>query len=348
MEDEAQAHLPSSVRAVTKPCATNDVHPTMVDEKRHDRVRVSATLSATRAMKRFQKSLVALEQDLMKTKADILNTNEYFKEMSRVKIQGQGRMGASLRKLVDNVRGKRLQRVQAHKYIQVRQDFDALIQVIQNDCRAEFNMTGLEDWKREVKRLHMACKACTERVQTPEVCSSPPQVQPSQEQKSSIQPFDLSETEPTLVVPFAIEDATDSPPLTPPTPEALLPNQQLPRALTPLNNVTVGAVSPTWPETSPAVGYLTPPCLAPIQNLSTVAKKLLQELEELQQDVTEEKKIGKGEKTYVKQLTVLEVSSKQPEGNNVKEEIKKKKKNVGKRFLQWLSRKLICGCCSDV
>ena len=98
-----------------------------------------------------------------------------------------------------------------------------------------------------------------------------------------LSPQDLSETEPTLVVPFAIEDATDSPPLTPPTPEALLPNQQLPRALTPLNNVTVGAVSPTWPETSPAVGYLTPPCLAPIQNLSTVAKKLLQELEELQQ-----------------------------------------------------------------
>ena len=49
------------------------------------------------------------------------------------------------------------------------------------------------------------------------------------------------------------------------------------------------------------------------------------------QDVTEEKKIGKGEKTYVKQLTVLEVSNKQPEGNNVKEEIKKKKKNAGKK-----------------
>jgi len=73
------------------------------------------------------------------------------------------------------------------------------------------------------------------------------------------------------------------------------------------------------------------------------------------QDVTEEKKPGKGEKkktgkgekkktgkggktaetqSYVKPLTVLEVSDKHQEEyseNNLKEEKKKKKKNVGKR-----------------
>ena len=185
MDDEAQAHLPSSVRAVTKPCVTNDVHPTMLhDQKGRDR-----QFRVTRVMKRFQKTLVALEEDLSKTKAEILNTNEYFKEMSRVKSQGQGLMGASLRRLVYSVRGRRLQRIQAQKYIRVSQDFDALIQVIQNDCRVEINLSGLKDWQREVEKLRMACRACTERVQPPEVCSSPLQVQPSQEQKSSIQPF---------------------------------------------------------------------------------------------------------------------------------------------------------------
>jgi len=79
-------------------------------------------------------------------------------------------------------------------------------------------------------------------------------------------PQDLSETEITHVVPFTIEDAIESPPLTPPTPEALHLNQQLPRAFTPLNCVTNGVVSPTWPETR----------LQPIQNMSADAKKLLQ------------------------------------------------------------------------
>jgi len=97
-------------------------------------------------------------------------------------------------------------------------------------------------------------------------------------------PQDLSETEITHVVPFTIEDAIESPPLTPPTPEALHLNQQLPRAFTPLNCVTNGVVSPTWPETRPAVGYLPPPRLQPIENMSAGAKKLLQGgLEELQQ-----------------------------------------------------------------
>ena len=75
-------------------------------------------------------------------------------------------------------------------------------------------------------------------------------------------PQDLSETETTLVVPFCIEDGMESPPLTPP-----------------LNRVTVGVVTPAWPETLPARSRL-----APIQNLSAKAKKLLQGgLEELQQ-----------------------------------------------------------------
>ncbi|XP_062342261.1 uncharacterized protein LOC134040053 [Osmerus eperlanus] len=278
MDYEAQALRPSSVRAVTKPCITNDVHPTMLhDQKRRDR-----QYRATRVMIRFQKTLVALEQDLMTTKEEILNTNEYFKEMSRVKSQGQGRMGASLRRFVYNVRGRRLQKIQAEKYIRVSKDFYALIQMVEKDCRAEINLTGLENWQREVKKLRMACRACTERIQPIEVCDSPPQVQPSQE-KSSIQHFDLSEPEITHVVPFTIEDAMESPPLTPPTPEALHLNQQLPRALTPLNCVTNGVVTPTWPETRPAVGYLPPPRLQPIQNMDD-AKKLLQGgLEELLQ-----------------------------------------------------------------
>ena len=84
-------------------------------------------------------------------------------------------------------------------------------------------------------------------------------------------PQDFSETEITHVVPFCIEDAR--------MPEALLFNQQVPRALTPLNCVTVGVVTPSRPETPPAVG--TP---AVASRLSADAKKLLQGgLEELQQ-----------------------------------------------------------------
>ncbi|XP_046872253.1 uncharacterized protein LOC124464434 [Hypomesus transpacificus] len=359
MDYEAQGLLPSPVRAVTEPCVYNDVHPPMLqDQKRRDR-----QSRDTRVMKRFQKSLVALEQDLMKAKEELLDTNEYFEEMSRVKSQGKGLMGASLRRLVYKVRGRRLQKIQAQKYMRVSKDFDALIQVVMEDCKDDINLTGLENWQREVKRLRMACTACTERIPPPEVCRSPPQVQPSQEEESSIQRVDLSETEITHVVP-RIEDAIESPPLTPPTPEALLPNLQLPRALTPLYRVTVGVVTPMWPESLPAVGYLPPPRLPPIDHLSANVKKLLQGgLDGLQQDVMEVKKTCKGEKKkagkgkkmaktkrHVKPLLVLEANNKQPEEyseTNEKEE-KKKKKNVGKRFLQWLSRKLICGCCSDV
>ena len=92
---------------------------------------------------------------------------------------------------------------------------------------------------------------------------------------SLVSPQDLSETEITRVVP-RIEDAIESPTLTPPTPEALLPNLQLPRALTPLYRVTVGVVTPTWPESLPAVEYLPPRRLAPIDHLSADVKKLLQ------------------------------------------------------------------------
>ena len=180
MDYEAQALRPSSVRAVTKPCITNDVHPTML----HDQKRCVRQYRVTR----FNKTLFALEQDLMTTKEEILNTNEYFKEMSRVKSQGQGRMGASLRRFVNDVRGRRLQKIQAQNYIRVNKDFVALIDVVENACRDDFNLTGLENWQREVKRLRMACRACTERIQPLEVCGSPPQVQPSQE-KSSIQQF---------------------------------------------------------------------------------------------------------------------------------------------------------------
>ena len=95
-----------------------------------------------------------------------------------------------------------------------------------------------------------------------------------------LSPQDLSETETTLVVPFAIEDATDSPPLTPPTPEILLLNQQVPQA--PLNSVIV--VTPSRPETPPAGGCLPHSRLPPITNLSADSKKLRQgELDELQQ-----------------------------------------------------------------
>ena len=183
MDYEAQALLPSSVRAVTKPCVTNDVHPTMLhDQKRRDR------LYREKVVIRFQKHLVALEQDFMTTKEEILNTNEYFREMSCVKSQGQGLMGASLRRLVYNVRGRRLQMIQAQKYLWVNKDFVALIDVVE-DCRDDFNLTGLENWKREVKRLHMACRAWAEKIQPPEVCRSPPQVQHPQEDKSSFQRF---------------------------------------------------------------------------------------------------------------------------------------------------------------
>ncbi|XP_046873662.1 uncharacterized protein LOC124466052 isoform X2 [Hypomesus transpacificus] len=318
MDYEAQGLLPSSARAVTEPCISNDMHPPMLqDQKRRNR-----QSHDTRVMKRFQKTLVALEQDLMKTKEEILDTNEYFKEMSRVKSQGKGLMGASLKRLVYKVRGRRLQKIQAQKYMRVNKDFDALIQVVMEDCKDDLNLTGLENWQKEVKRLHMACRACTERIPSPEVCRSPPQVQPSQEEKSSIQRVDLSETEITPVVP-RMKDAIESLPLTPPTPEALLPNLQLPRALTPLHRVTVGVVTPTWPESLPAVEYLPLPRLAPITHLSADVKKLLQGgLEGLQQDVMEEKKPGKGEKKkpgkgekaktqrHVKPLLVLEASNK--------------------------------------
>ena len=98
-------------------------------------------------------------------------------------------------------------------------------------------------------------------------------------------PQDLSETETTFVVPVCIEDTTESPPLTPPTPEALLFPQQAPRALTPpLNGVTFGVVAPTWSETLPAVGCLPLSRLERIPYFSANAKKQLAGgLEELQQ-----------------------------------------------------------------
>ncbi|XP_062342230.1 DNA polymerase theta-like [Osmerus eperlanus] len=135
-----------------------------------------------------------------------------------------------------------------------------------------------------------------------------------------IQRQDLSEIEITSVVPLSIEDATDSTPLTPPTPEVLLLNQQVPQA--PLNCVTVGVVTPSRPETPPAVGCLPHSRLPPITNLSTDAKKLLQGgLDELQQDMTKQttgKKKAKAQ-SHIQPLTVEEDSI-----NNGKE---KKKKN---------------------
>ena len=70
--------------------------------------------------------------------------------------------------------GRRVQKIQAQRYLQITKDFIALVDVVEKDCRDDFNLAGLENWKREVKRLHMACRACTERVQPPEVCPSPP------------------------------------------------------------------------------------------------------------------------------------------------------------------------------
>ena len=142
-----------------------------------------------KVVRRFYKRLFVLEQDLETTCNQIMATNEYFEEMSRVKSQGQGLMGASLRRYVCNVRGRRLKEIQSQKYVQVSNDFSALVDVVEKDSKDDFNLAGLENWKREVKRLHMACRACTERVQPPEVCPSPPQVQPPQEDKSSFQRF---------------------------------------------------------------------------------------------------------------------------------------------------------------
>ena len=185
MDSEAQAPLPSSMRAVTKPCVTNDVHPTIHDEK-SARDRLYREMVAIRFQRRH---LVVLQQDFVKTEKEMLATNEYFKEMSRAKSQGKGLMGESLRRLVYNARGRRVQKIQAQRYLQITKDLNALVDVVEKDCRDDFNLAGLENWKREVKRLHMACRACTERVQPPEVCPSPPQVQPPQEDKSSFQRF---------------------------------------------------------------------------------------------------------------------------------------------------------------
>ena len=139
-----------------------------------------------KVVRRFYKRLFVLEQDLETTCNQIMATNEYFEEMSRVKSQGQGLMGASLRRYVCNVRGRRLEEIQSQKYVQVSNDFTALVDVVEKDSRDDFNLAGLENWKREVKRLHMACRACVERVQPPEVCPSPPQVQPPQDRKSVV------------------------------------------------------------------------------------------------------------------------------------------------------------------
>ena len=123
---------------------------------------------------------------------------------------------------------------------------------------------------------------------------------------SSLCPQDLSETETTLVVPFVpcVEDGMESPPLIPPldgvTVESLpltlpldgvtvesLPltppldgvTVESPSLTPPPDRVTVRVATPAWPETLPARSRL-----APIQNLSAKAKKLLQGgLGELQQ-----------------------------------------------------------------
>ena len=107
------------------------------------------SLRVTRVMKRFEESLVALEQDLWRTKKEILKSNEYFKELSRVKSQGQGLlMGVSRRSLV-KIKGSRLQKIQAQNYIQVTEDFDALIKSVEKGCKADLNLTGVEKWQRE-------------------------------------------------------------------------------------------------------------------------------------------------------------------------------------------------------
>ena len=109
---------------------------------------------------------------------------------------------------------------------------------------------------------------------------------------SSLCPQDLSETETTLVVPFvpSIEDVIESPPLTPPldpvtmefsplTPPLDGVTVESPPLTPPLDRVTVKVATPAWPEILPARSRL-----APIQNLSAKAKKLLQGgLGELQQ-----------------------------------------------------------------
>ena len=174
MDYGAQAHLPSSVRAEP---STYDMRPTMIHKKK----RCDRSLRVTRVMKRFEESLVALEQDLWRTKEEILKSNEYFKELSRVKSQGQGLlMGVSRRSLV-KIKGSRLQKIQAQNYIQVTEDFDALIKSVEKGCKADLNLTGVEKWQREVEKLCKASRACTERIIPPEVCRSSPQ--------SSIQSF---------------------------------------------------------------------------------------------------------------------------------------------------------------
>ena len=69
----------------------------------------------------------------------------------------KGLMGESLRRLVYNARGRRVQKIQAQRYLQITKDFIALVDVVEKDCGDDFNLAGLENWKREVKRLHMAC-----------------------------------------------------------------------------------------------------------------------------------------------------------------------------------------------
>ena len=95
---------------------------------------------------------------------------------------------------------------------------------------------------------------------------------------SSLCPQDLSETETTLVVPFVpcVEDGMESPPLIPPLDGVTV---EFPPLTPPLDPVTVRVATPAWPEILPARSRL-----APIQNLSAKAKKLLQGgLGELQQ-----------------------------------------------------------------
>ncbi|XP_046876843.1 uncharacterized protein LOC124468231 [Hypomesus transpacificus] len=233
-------------------------------------------------------SLELLQLDIEVTQ-DVMNTDAYLKEVPVVKSQRQGQVGAALRRCANEFRGRRLQKIQKDMLERILTEFEGLYEVMDSDHADHSDVDLHEKWQREIQKLHMACRAyraLTERID--QVCSSTPKINPSEEEKCTIQRFDLSETEITPV-----EDAMESPPLTPPTPEAILFNQQVPRALTPLNCVTVGVVSPSRPEAPPAVGYLPHSRLGPITNLTADATKLLQGgLEELQQ----KRRLAKGKR----------------------------------------------------
>jgi len=134
-------------------------------------------------------SLELLQLDIEVTQ-DVMYTDPYLEEVPVAKSQSQGKVGAALRRYADEFRGRRLQKIQKDMLERILTEFEGLYEVMDSDHADHSDVDLHEIWQREMHKLHMACRACralTARID--QVCSSTPKINPSQEEKCTIQRF---------------------------------------------------------------------------------------------------------------------------------------------------------------